>query len=68
MVYRPRALARRCSNTRVRLANIPVVRIHTKRGVVRQVRVMTQESGAEDVIMQLQIAANDAGQCGAQVY
>ena len=44
------------------------MKIHTREGMAKLVKVMTQEGGGDDVIMELQIAANNAADDGIQMY
>ena len=58
--YRLIALARRCSHMRARYAGPPAIGMHAREGAAKQVRILTQEGGTEDVIVELQIAAQSA--------
>ena len=48
--------------------NPPAIGIHTREGATRQVRILTQDNGGGDVIMELQIATNDAADQGVHIY
>ena len=66
--YRLIALARKCLHMRVRYTDPPAIGIHTRDGAARQVRILTQENGGDDIIMEIQVAANDAADNGVQMY
>ena len=65
--YRLIALASRCSHMRVWHADPPAIGMHAREGMAKQVRILTQENGSDDVIMELQMAANSAADNGVRM-
>ena len=65
--YKRVALARRCSHMRVWHADPPAIGMHAREGMAKQVRILTQENGSDDVIMELQMAANSAADNGVRM-